>query len=172
MDGTPSTTNIRSGLTLVVGLGNPLLGDDGVGWRVAEQVEHQVEGAKFAVEVDYLAVGGLHLMERLVGYDRAILIDAVTTGREPAGSLSCFALTDLPDVAGGHLSSAHDTTLQTALRLGRALGVKLPDELVVVGVEADNSFDFAEELTPPVAAAVPRAVQMVIDLLSRCFREE
>jgi hydrogenase maturation protease len=155
--------------TLVVGLGNPLLGDDGLGWRAAEQIQSQAERAGCPVEVDCLAVGGLSLMERLIGYQHVILIDAISTGRLPVGSIHRLTLDDLPDLAAGHLSSAHDTTLPTAFRVGRALGMPLPDDVAIVAVEAVMTFDFTEELTPPVAAAVPQVVRLVIEMLAgRC----
>jgi hydrogenase maturation protease len=153
--------------TLIVGLGNPLLGDDGVGWRVAEQVQRDIRSASLAVEVDCLAVGGLRLMERLVGYIHVILIDAITTGLYPLGSVQTVSLTQLPDPCAGHLNSSHDTTLQTALRMGRSLGIPLPDTICIVGIEAEHVFDFTEELTAPVAAAVPLAAQMILTMLQQ-----
>jgi hydrogenase maturation protease len=151
--------------TLIVGLGNPLLSDDGVGWRVAEALRAQMADPE--VEVDCLAGGGLSLMERLVGCDRAILIDAITTGRAPQGTVSCFDLEALPDPVSGHLSSTHDTSLKAALRLGAQLGLALPGQVRVVAIESERVYDFSEELTPPVLAAVPQAVQAVLDALSR-----
>ena len=155
--------------TLIVGLGNPILGDDGVGWHVAEHVKSQLHNElrieSIEVEVDCLAVGGLSLMERLVGYDLAILIDAFNSGAYPEGAILCFALEELHSGAGMHLSSAHDTTLQTALKVGRSMGAALPERITVVAIEANSVYDFSEELTPPLAAAVPRAVQQVIQLL-------
>jgi hydrogenase maturation protease len=145
---------------IIIGLGNPLLGDDGVGWRVAEQVRESCE-----VDVDCLSVGGLSLMERLVGYDRAILIDAITTGKQPTGSVSLYKLEELPDLSAGHTGSTHDTSLQNALKLGQSMGVQLPTEVVVVGIEAQSVYEFSEVLSPPVAAAIPQAVQMVMELL-------
>ncbi len=60
--------------TIVVGLGNPLLGDDGVGWKVAEEVNQQLgEDSPFAVEC--FSLSGLSLMEQLIGYERVILIE-------------------------------------------------------------------------------------------------
>jgi len=157
---------------LVIGLGNPILGDDGVGWIVAEQVQSQlIEWQKTGrplpqpVEIDLLSLGGLSLMERLVGYRRAIIIDALTTRSQPPGAVFCLELDQLPDYSTGHLSAAHDTSLQTALAVGRSLGVDLPEQIMVVGVEAELNYEFSEQLSPPVAAAVPQAVQVVLDLL-------
>ena len=52
--------------TLMIGLGNPILGDDGVGWRVAEEVTRKTNRPA-DIEVDCVALGGLSLMERLTG---------------------------------------------------------------------------------------------------------
>jgi hydrogenase maturation protease len=158
--------------TLVVGLGNPILGDDGVGWRVAEEVRRRLpslfqgNGLGMRVEVDCLSLGGLSLMERLIGYDHAVIIDAVNTN-QPPGTVSCFRLEDLPDLFGAHTGAAHDTSLQSALRLGRTLGAHLPrpGEILVVGVNAQTGYEFSEALTPPVAAAVPVAARRVLEVL-------
>jgi hydrogenase maturation protease len=146
--------------TIVIGLGNPILGDDGVGWQIAQQLQQRSDFPS-GIEVDYLSLGGLSLMERLIGYERAILI----TDNNPIGTLACFSLDQLPNRTIGHTYSAHDTTLQNALRIGQDLGAQLPKEIVVVAVEAQKVYDFSEQLSPEVAAAIPNAVQMIIDLL-------
>ena len=154
--------------TLVVGLGNPILGDDGVGWRVAETVRASLlasNGHGRHVEVECFALGGLSLMERLVGYERAIIADAIQTSDGEPGNIYCLSLDDLPDLSAGHTTAAHDTSLQTAIRLGRAMGAVLPHEISLVGIEARRVFDFSEELSPAVAGAVPRAAQIIMRLL-------
>ena len=157
--------------TLVVGLGNPIVGDDGIGWRVAERILQQMQDSETKpdeVDIECLAVGGLRLMEFMVGYDYAIVIDMLFTGQQPAGHVSCFPLEDLPDLAARHVTSTHDTSLQSALKLGRELGLRLPQKIMVVGIEANNCYNFSEELTSPIEAAIPQAVQMVVQLLSNC----
>ena len=148
--------------TLIIGLGNPILGDDGVGWRVVEAIQDQIDDPD--VDTDCLAVGGITLMEHLIGYDRAIVIDAVAT-HQPIGTVSCFRLDDLPSHSTLHTTSPHDASLQTAMATGRAMGAHLPNEVFVVGVEAEKIFDFSEMLTPQVAAAVPHAADEVLMLL-------
>jgi len=153
---TPAANN-----TLIVGLGNPILGDDGIGWRVASAVQ----SLDPPVEIDYLALGGLSLMERLVGYERVVIIDAIQTSNGSIGQVYTFPLDSLPDRSAGHTTAAHDTSLQTALQLGQAMGADLPDEILVVAVEAEQVFDFSEELSPAVEAAIPEATKAVMDLL-------
>jgi hydrogenase maturation protease len=148
---------------LVLGLGNPLLSDDGVGWRVAEQVREQITNPD--IEIDFHAGGGLSLMERMIGYDRVIIIDALNTGCQPQGTVSSFRLDDLPSYTQSHLASAHETTLQTALQVGRSTGAVLPNDIHIIAIEAQNVYDFSENLSPAVASAVPRAVELVISQL-------
>ncbi len=143
---------------LVVGLGNPILGDDGVGWRVAEAVA----AACPKLEVACLALGGLSLMERLIGYERVIIVDALQTPDGRVGDVHHVDLADLPVRATGHTTAAHDTSLQMALEIGRALGAALPPIIEVVGVEARRVYDFRESLSPTVAAAIGPARDVVL----------
>jgi hydrogenase maturation protease len=152
--------------TLVIGLGNPILGDDGVGWRVAEEIGRELVNQP-GIEIDYVALGGLSLMERLVGYERVILVDSILTGKKPIGAVSCYGLKEIPNLTTGHSSSAHDTSLQQALMVGRSMDIPLPldEHVVIVAVEAGNVHDFSEKLSPPVEAAVPKAVELVLQLI-------
>ena len=149
--------------TIVIGLGNPILGDDGVGWVVAEEVKRQID-PDLHVDVDCLSLGGISLMEHLIGYDRAILIDAFVS-HEPVGSIVVLKLDELPDVSAFHLTSAHDMSLKNALKLGRQMGAKLPVDITVAGISAKHVYDFSEELSLPVSEAIPKATQIVVDLL-------
>ncbi|MCJ7584256.1 MAG: hydrogenase maturation protease [Anaerolineales bacterium] len=152
--------------TIVIGLGNPILGDDGVGWRVAEEIA-KVTAGRPQVEIDCASLGGLSLMERLTGYERVILIDAIFTGKKPLGSVTTFALDSLPDLTAGHSASAHDTSLRTALNVGRSMNLPLPedDQVLVVAIEAQKVYDFSQELSPAVSAAVPLAIEATLELL-------
>jgi hydrogenase maturation protease len=155
--------------TLVVGLGNPILGDDGVGWKIAEAVEMQLSNVQRPtsnIDVDCVALGGLSLMERMVGYERAIVIDSIGSGQHTLGEVYHFDLDDLYDPSAGHTTAVHDMSLMTALKLGRSMGAELPKQITVVAVESPYTYDFTEELTPLVQAAVPVAAQIVIDLLA------
>jgi hydrogenase maturation protease len=155
----------------VVGLGNPILGDDGVGWRVAEEVLSRLEALDPRpdppkVVVERLSVGGLALMERMAGCARAIIVDSITTGEGTIGSLTCLPLSALPDQSAGHLASVHDTTLQNALSVGREMRLDLPSEIWVVVIRAVEVRDFSEKLSPAVQDAIPAAVDVVLDLIT------
>jgi hydrogenase maturation protease len=149
--------------TIVIGLGNPILGDDGVGWKVAEAVKQQL-ASDSPVDVEFLSLGGISLMEQLIDYERAILVDAVTSDQE-TGSVIVSNLNEMPDHSAFHIASAHDTSLQNALKLGKSMGVSLPKEVSVVGIVTDHIYDFSESLSPAVARAVSKATKIVINLM-------
>jgi hydrogenase maturation protease len=114
------------------------------------------------VDEDYW--GGLKLMERMIGYDRAVVIDAIQTGAAP-GTILQLRPNGLPTQRS---ASAHDANLSTALMLGRKAGMHLPpdEEVILVGIEAADILNFGEQLTPEVEAAIPRAVALVMEVLA------
>lgn len=149
--------------TLILGLGNPLVTDDSVGLRVVAGLKGRLaDRPEFEIDEDYW--GGLRLMERMVGYDRVIVVDAICTGGPPG---TIFQLTP-GDIPTQRSASAHDMTLPTALALGRQAGLHLPkdDDILLVGIEAEDILNFGETCTPAVAAAVPLAVEEILQLLS------
>jgi hydrogenase maturation protease len=154
--------------TLVVGLGNPILTDDGIGIHVVRTVESSIAGSRSPVdnsEVDFVegSVGGLRLLDVLSGYDRVIMVDAIQTDGGRPGDVYRLHAGDLN--ASRHAGSTHDLTLPGALALGRRLGMDLPEDrhLIVLAIEAEDVLTFGESCTPSVAAAIPGVVQMVLD---------
>jgi hydrogenase maturation protease len=178
--------------TLVVGLGNPILTDDGVGvqaaWELARLLHGRENGgnngdgraeltavmeglhAEFGcppsatTTITEASVGGLRLMELMIGYDRVVIMDALTVNNGlGAGSIHRLTLDDLTEISPTqHSASAHDTTLITALASGKQLGFHLPDEVIVYAVEVENVQDFSENPTTAVAAAIPRLAAAVL----------
>ena len=150
--------------TLVIGLGNPILGDDGVGWKVIEHLT-QILDSRASIELDCLSTGGLSLMERMLGFERVIIIDSIETGQSPEGSVKAFPLAALENPRMGHSASTHDTSLMTALQTAQTMGMKVPSRVHVVAIEAKNVYDFSESLSTSVEHAVPIAAQKVLGLL-------
>ncbi len=142
--------------TLVLGMGNPILSDDAVGLLVAQRFAERP--MPDGVEVLESEQGGLRLLDLVRGFTRLIIIDALKSGRTP-GEVTIFTEADF---AGGHrYGSAHSISLRTALELGRQLGYDMPERVTVFAIEADDVETFGERLSPPVAAAAARVVELV-----------
>ncbi len=147
-------------LTRIIGLGNPYLGDDGIGPKAASELAEKLAHRR-DIEVVELGLGGLRLMETLEGADRAFILDAMVTGEHPPGTISVWPIEKLPVTK--NLACLHDAHLGTALDFGRTLGMHLPREIIVYGVEATSTDIFTETLTPAVAAALPQLLQRVLN---------
>ncbi|MCX8126717.1 MAG: hydrogenase maturation protease [Dehalococcoidia bacterium] len=146
--------------TLVLGLGNPILGDDSVGLRIVREVEKRVRDEN--VTVLETTASGLALLDVLIGYERLIIVDAIQTREGRVGDVYRLAVKDI-DITR-HSASPHDTTLTAALELGRRLGLPLPkdENIAIVAVGISPDYVFSEECSEPVEKAIPLAVEMVM----------
>ena len=149
-----------AGKTLILGLGNPILTDDGVGIHVVRAVAAHVQPA--GAVLAEASVGGLRLLDTLAGYERVILVDAIQTPGGRPGEVHLLHPNDLRTSL--HSGSTHDLSLPGALALGHQLGLVLPadEALTIVAVEVEDVLTFGESCTPAVAAAIPWAVEMVL----------
>ena len=146
--------------TIVIGLGNPALTDDGVGIKVARAMmnaDAPVLPAGVVIEEAY--AGGLRLMDAMVGYERAIIVDAMVSGDGAPGTVRRLCVSDL--FATRNLACSHDTNLSTALETGKMLGLTLPSEIIIWGINVKDVETFGEELTADVAKAVPVVVKEI-----------
>ena len=160
----------KSTVTLIVGLGNPILGDDGVGWKVVKIVEDIFNSKAYRandlnLEFDYLSLGGLSLMERMDEYQDVIVVDSIITGTNPIGTIYSLPLHHLPNLSSGHSTAIHDMSLATAMQLGRKMGMNLPEKVWIVAVETESVFEFSEALSPTINQVVPEAAQLLLAIV-------
>ena len=147
---------------LVAGLGNEIARDDGVGIRAAQSLARRLEH-RLDVEVRALPWAGFALLDALVDRERAVLIDALATGSRPPGTVVRL---DEHDFRGSvRLTSFHDIDFASALGFGRRLGWKLPGEIAIWAIEGAELDRFGYGLSPPVAAAMERVVEEIVDHL-------
>lgn len=147
--------------TTIIGLGNPILSDDSVGIHAARRLNN-VQEVRDVAEVQEVYAGGLRLLDVLAGYRRAIIIDAMQTGAAP-GTVRRFGISDL--LKTRNLASSHDADLPTALEAGKALGMKLPEEVVIIGIEAEDVVNFGEKLTPAVERGLEEAIRLIREII-------
>lgn len=141
---------------LVLGLGNPLQADDGIGCRVVQALAER--NLPDAVEVLDGGTPGIGLVNLIEGRRRVVLVDAAALGQAP-GEIRRLSAAELPAEPSPSLS-LHTSGVGDALALMSALHLAAPD-IVVYGVQPAR-IDWGEELSPPVQAAVPLVVQAVL----------
>jgi len=147
--------------TLVLGIGNPILSDDGAGIKVAHEVGGKLNDPQ--VTVAETSAAGLSLLDSIVGYDKVIIIDAIQTEKGQAGQIYRMGIEDFSLTK--HFSSPHQINLATALELGKMLNLAMPQAITVFAVEAKDITSFSEKCTPEVEQAIPEVVKMVLQEL-------
>jgi hydrogenase maturation protease len=153
---------VREKTVLVLGLGNPLRGDDGIGPRVIEALNHRrLPEGMTALDA---GTGGLDLLQILEGWERAIIIDAADVGREP-GQFARFTPDEARFVKTDDASSFHNAGLAEVLTLAEAVGQSLP-ELVIFGVQPAK-IGWGEGLSEAVEAVLPNLVNAVLEEINK-----
>jgi hydrogenase maturation protease len=147
--------------TLVLGLGNSILSDDGVGLQVARELKTNLDQQEVTVEETSLA--GLNLLDLLADYDRAIIVDAIQTVGGKPGQIYRLSSEALDTTT--HTASVHDVNFATALELGKRLGLPLPKQIDMFAIEVEDASTFSEECTPKVREAIPICVETIIQEL-------
>jgi hydrogenase maturation protease len=145
--------------TVVVGVGNPILGNDGVGIHVARELKGKVEA-----DVREAYTGGLNLLDLMIGYDRAILVDAVYMEDMEIGEVRVMSLDDL---GTAHSTNPHDATLMEAIEISKRMGEEMiPSRIDLVGIRIERVEEFSDILSREIRISVDVAAGVVMDLLS------
>lgn len=152
----------RDGCSLIIGLGNPLRCDDGLGARVIELILQRELPPR--VEVQDGGTPGWGLVTSLQGWLRVILVDAAHMGLAP-GTWRRFQMKDVDLEMGQGALSLHEPGLAEGLALAKALG-ELPEELVFYFVEP-ACIGEGTGLTPAVEAALPELAENILFEIGR-----
>ncbi len=155
--------------TLVLGLGNELLGDDAVGLAAVRALRAEWAAAAGPagpdgdqVEIVETALSGLALLDLFIGFDRALIIDSVCTGRRPPGTVSELAPADLDAVVA---PSPHFSGLPELLALARRLEVPFPAAIRILTIETADPYTLGAGLTPAVERGLPELVARAREIL-------
>jgi hydrogenase maturation protease len=140
---------------LVIGIGNPLRSDDGLGWAVAEQLVAQIDANLQVLKVHQLTP---ELAEAISEMDLAIFVDAGAHGTP--GTLTCEPVS----VSDADLRFSHDVTPATLIQLAKTLYRKAPMAYLVC--VAGKSFEHGESLSPEIAEAIPQVLATIQELMA------
>ena len=143
--------------TLVLGLGNELAGDDAVGVLVARAVREELEGEADVVES---SASGMALIEVFAGYERAVVVDSIRTGRNPPGTITELGLFDVGRVVA---PSVHQAGLPEMAAVAERLGLRFPSQTRVLAVEVVDPYTLGAPLSEPVAQVVGELAHRVRD---------
>ena len=142
--------------TLILGIGNPILTDDGVGIRIAQRLKE--ENAK--LKVIETSEAGITLLDLIAGYDKLIIIDSIKTEKGKPGDLYKLELEDLKPAKD--FSSSHGIGIATAFELGKGLRYRMPKYTSIYAVEIKDNTTFGEKCTEEVEQRIPFIVKQIV----------
>jgi len=141
--------------TVIVGLGNEIIADDAVGVLAARALKGTIDPAVDVVET---SVHGMALLDHFIGYDRAILIDCIQTGTNPAGTIMEISPGSL---APPYAKSPHFAGLPEMIAFAEQVQLHFPNEFKIFAVEVVDTQTLGGEMTPAVRAAIPEVCERV-----------
>lgn len=153
----PPLSSIRAIKTLIVGLGNPILSDDGVGIYIARKLR-KIIAAEQATIIE-ASIAGFSLLDLLIGYDKVIIVDAIQSSNGKAGQI--YRLGPDSFISSLHSTSPHDVDLTTALEFGKQLKLPVPEKIIIFAIEAADIDTFSEGCTTEVSKAIDKCAEMI-----------
>lgn len=163
---TPMIENFPLRPNVIVGLGNEIAGDDGVGIGVARKLGEILQDWP-EVEIVPLPWAGFSLLDVLVGRRRAAIVDCLCTGLHPPGTI--VRLNEKDFRGSVRLNSFHDINFATVLELGKKMGWQMPVQIAIWGVEGEEMDRFKEELSPAVLRAVDQVINEILGFFNLKF---
>lgn len=145
------------GKSLILGVGNDILTDDAIGPKVTKTLQER--SPLPGVDYETTMLGGLEILEFIVGYDRVVFIDAIKTKGGVPGDVYEFTTDDFKETH--NLSNLHDISFLSALELGKTLKYKIPEDIYIFGVEIVEDLVYSNDFTPPVAARYEEIVEEI-----------
>jgi hydrogenase maturation protease len=148
---------------LVLGMGNPILSDDGVGIVIANALEGKVIGAHVATS----AMIGLDLLDAMSGYDKVYLIDAMCTRDGKIGEVKKISREG--GVGTMHLFTSHGINFFELMELGKRCGLNMPEIGAVYGIEIGDNVCFGSSLTMELQGKIAPIMDIILgDISNTC----
>lgn len=152
---------------LILGVGNEILMDDGIGPKLTRALEQKYynENIKF----DSLCLGGMELLEYIQGYQNIIFIDAIKTKNGIPGTVYYYTPEDFNETL--HLSNLHDVSFLTALKMGKKIGLEIPERIDIIAVEIVEDMVFGESFTPKLQEKYDNILREVSAFVENILKE-
>ncbi|MBN1598540.1 MAG: hydrogenase maturation protease [Bacteroidales bacterium] len=146
--------------TLILGIGNDILSDDGIGIRLVNDLKVQLD--EDTLQFDTLNVGGLEIVEQIQPYNKVIIIDAIKTKQGVPGEV--MHLTPEIFKQTSHISSFHDISFLTAIKFGHKIGMNIPEQIDIIAIEIVEDMVFSSQLSPIIQKRYKRILKEVVKI--------
>ncbi len=167
---------MRSHKILVLGLGNTLISDDGIGIYIIRELKERLKFWQHQLDFVESSTGGIRLLDELSGYKMAIIVDSIITGTVTPGEAIIYELNTqqlLPKQL--HRTTGHTLTLPEVLLLGKELGYNMPESILIFAIEIKDNLTIKEELSSELSLKFDNLVynlqQKISEILNTKFAD-
>jgi len=150
------------GNIVVVGFGNEILTDDGIGVKIVKELQNEELFSSIKFDAGWL--GGFEILDFIENFNTAILIDSIRTIDGSPGDVYHFTPENFLETL--HLSNVHDASFIQTIELGRKLGMHIPQNIHVLAIEIVEDLIFSKSNSPPVEKKYPAILNFVRDFLT------
>jgi len=148
---------------LILGIGNTIRGDDGIGIAIARALKEKLKTESVAIKET--SEVGLNLLDLMNGFQRVIIIDSIHLGRDKPGTIYDFDSTGFVAQSSHH--STHKLGLPTVLQMAIDLELEMPDDINIIAVEVGEIDNFSEEISPDIQKTIPLVLNMIETKLNK-----
>ncbi|MFH1453933.1 MAG: hydrogenase maturation protease [Armatimonadota bacterium] len=146
---------------LILGLGNDILCDDGIGIKLAKDLQR--EFSSYNYEFLPASIDGIALLDVMDGYDKVIILDAFQTKDIDIGEVAVLGIEDLKHTV--FIGSPHSINLATALKMSEKLNYNIPEDIVIIAINVFDVQTFAEELSSEIQSQYPQILKKVREII-------
>ncbi|MFW6140281.1 MAG: hydrogenase maturation protease [Acidobacteriota bacterium] len=154
--------------TLVLGLGNDLYGDDGIGMRVIKHIkknpelERELSSVCPSMKFKPCVQTGLALLDEIIGYDSLVIIDTIKKSNPRTGKIHTLQGNELRYIPG---PSPHYVSIPQSIEIGKKLGLKVPAKIKIIAIEARNMYNLGENLSEEMKKKIPAILKKLKSVL-------
>ncbi len=153
--------------TLILGFGNTIRGDDGIGIFVARSLKEEIYLPD--IDVKETDEAGINLLDIITGYEKLIIIDSIQSEDSNVGDVYRF---NLSEKNASNLFSSHGIGLPGIIKIGNALDIDLPKEIIIYAISIENSDSFTDTLSSRGKESISKAVDLIKKELFSGLKEE
>ncbi len=156
--------------SLIIGLGNPIVGDDALGIRVMESIRDNLPNLDKTDILADVSIAGIGLVELFRGYDQVILVDSIQTGQYSNGTVVSLNKEDFS--LASHTSGYHNMDIFTALEFSSRMYNDIPTSIKIIGIEIVNPMEFSDELSLEIQNKFEKIVNQVYQIIINETKKE
>ena len=149
--------------TLILGIGNDILTDDGIGPRLIQELKKTMDHPH--VTFITATVGGLEILELIKGYAKVIILDAIKTKDGVPGTIYKYTPAQFKETL--HLSNFHDVSFLSALDFAIKVKISIPKQIDIIAIEIVEDLIFSNEFSPAIAKKYKAILREVSDLVEK-----